>query len=437
MTTALLLVGCGQDAPPYDDLPLRDALRATPEVVASLSLDTRRELALRLDAAGIEQEATSAFDRPETVTIDSLARIADEAREDQGNDALIVGELISQANDFVLHGENVEERALGQTNVGPIYLQGRPGAQTAALEDLALQGRAGKWLRELSGRTKTSKMVRKSGVPFGAWAFEDTLYVNPSWLVAMSALEEGAALPSPGNGSTWAVKEPPKTPLSVDYNPYKLPDSVSECAIQVQDTCKCGTSCTHEVTDPSFPDANAECAWVNQDASHPTALCVLALMSIDDLRQCMEYGAPQCSSVSTGDDALAFVTSTDCMNALDTCLRDGYIPRPSTGSNCNSCNNCDGCSGCSNSSSGGNPGCADDIAKCNNSCASCNNNWADCNNNCSDSGKNCADSKTNADNCGKCSVKPPGQSPLPAPVGNAFWLIAPVAYLMLRGRRRS
>jgi hypothetical protein len=432
---ALWLVGCGQDAPPYDDLPLRDALRASPEVVASMSLDTRRELALRLDAAGLEGDDAVKLGLPETVTIDTLARVADEAREDEGHDALIVGEIVSQANDFVVRGENIPEDALGRAVVGPIFLRGRPGAQTALLEDAALRGRAGKWLRELSGRTETEKMVRTTGVPFGAWAFDDTLYVNASWLVAMSALEKDV-VPVP----VTMVSAPNKNPQSVDYNPYNLPGTIAECALQVKETCACGTSCTHEVTDTSFPTANDECAWVNQDSSHPLALCVLALLSIDDVRACMQSAGAQCSAmpVTTGDDALAFVQNATCMELLDVCLRDGYIPKQSSGgSSCNdsgssSSGSSDSCSSCNN-----------DCSKCNDSCSQCNDNWSDCNDNCSDCNQNCADSNTNANNCSgghcnKCSIRPASrQSPLPAPFGTTFWLVAPVAYLLLRGRRRS
>lgn len=427
---ALMLVGCGQDAPPYDDLPLRDALRAAPEVVASLSFETRQELARRLDVAGLAEGGATTLELPETVTIDALARVADEAREDEGHDALIVGEVVAQPRDFVLHSEDIEEETLGQMTVGPIFLRGRPGAQTAALEETALQGRAGKWLRELSGRTNAKIMVRTTGVPFGAWAFEDKLYVNASWLVAMSALEAEVVVAGPVNDSTATATAPAKTPLTIDYNPYNLPGTIAECAQQVTQTCKCGTSCTHEVTDSSFANANDECAWVNQDPTHPAALCVLALMSIDDVRACMESGGAQCSAlpVVTGADALLFVQSTDCMSLLDICLRDGYIPKQSTGgSSCNSCDNNSGCSDSNNSCS-----------KCNDDCSSCNDNWSKCNDNCSSCNDNCAKSGGNANSCGKCSVKPASeQSPVPAPVGSAFWIVAPAAYLWLRGRRRS
>ncbi len=424
--TALAVVGCGSDEPPYDELPLRDALRAAPEVVASLSFETRRDLAQRLDAAGFDQDVTAPFALPEEVTVESLAQVADEAREEQGQDALILAEVLETPIDFVLQVEDIDAESLERSAVGPVMLRGRPSAQTQAFEDVALRGRAGKWLRELSGKTKTKYMVRTTGVPFGAWAREDTLYVNASWLVAMSALEkDGAGLAS---GSLM--------PLSINYNPYNLPDSVAQCTQQVMTTCQCGTSCTHEVTDPSFANANEECAWVNQDPSHPIALCVLALMSISDVKACMDNGAFDCpfSSVTTGDDSLQFVQNTSCMDRLDECLRNGYIARD-TGSG-SSCNNSSG----SSSSGSGNScrSCNDDCSSCNDDCSSCNDNWSDCNQNCTDSQNNCSNTGQNSNSCGKCSVKPDGgRSPVPAPWRTTFWLFLPMAYVLLRGRRRS
>lgn len=435
ISTTLVFVGCGSESPPYDELPLRDALRAAPEVVASLSFETRYDLARRLDSAGFERDGATTFTLPEAVTIESLARVADEAREDLDQDALILAEVVETPSDFVLQGGEIDAESLDRVMVGPVLLRGRPSTQTAALEDVALRGRAGKWLRELSGRTDATHMVRATGLPFGAWAHDDTLYVNASWLVAMSALEKDGAVTGPVSASIEeTIQTPPKTPLSIDYNPYNLPDSLAQCAQQVLDTCQCGTSCTHEVTDPSFANANDECAWVNQNPSHPAALCVLALMSIDDVRACMESGGSSCSAlpVTSGNDALIFVQNQDCMDFLDTCLRDGYIPRSSGSSSCN-----DG-----NSSSGGSnnscKSCNDDCSDCNDNCSDCNNNWSDCNDNCSNSNSNCGNSGSNVGGCGKCSVKPAsGRSPVPAPWGTTLWLLAPAAYVLLRSRRRS
>lgn len=431
MTTTLWLVGCGQEAPPYNDLPLRDALRAAPEVVASLSYDTRRDLAQRLDAAALQSEGTTNLERPEVVTLDTLARLADETREEQGDDALIVGEIVLQPNDVVVRSAAIDDVALGRVTVGPLFLRGNPGAQTMALEDAALQGRAGTWLRELSGRTKTDKMVRTTGLPMGAWAFDDTLYVNASWLVAMSALEQNLAA-APGNDMATTAPAPKKTPLTVDFNPYKLPETIAECAAQVEQTCKCGTSCTHDVTDPAFSNANEECAWVNMDVSHPAALCILALMSVDDIRACMWSAGGQCPviSLTSRDDAVVFAQNATCMDLLDTCLRDGYIPRPSSSGSSNGCDGCSGCNPSLCSSNGNGSSCSDDCSKCNDDCSKCNDNVSECN-------QNCSDANQNAKTCGRCSVKPVESTPFPAPFRSAFWLVAPVAYVLSRGRRRS
>ena len=47
----VVLGGCGEGPPPLDELPLRDALRADPEVVAALTDGARATLAARLEAA--------------------------------------------------------------------------------------------------------------------------------------------------------------------------------------------------------------------------------------------------------------------------------------------------------------------------------------------------------------------------------------------------
>src|SRR3712207_5742047 len=51
-TAVLLALGaCGAESPPYDDLPLRDALSAAPEVLAALPEEALHDLAVRLEEA--------------------------------------------------------------------------------------------------------------------------------------------------------------------------------------------------------------------------------------------------------------------------------------------------------------------------------------------------------------------------------------------------
>lgn len=413
---AFVLPGCGQDAPPYGDLPLRDALRASPDVIAGLSYDTRRDLALRLDNAALEQETESTLTVAENASIDALADVADEAREDLEIDALVIGEVLPEAQNVRLRSEDIDAPTLERSVVGPIFLQGARSPSTQALEDVALRGRAGKWLRALSGRTGAIRMVRTTGLPMGAWTYKDTLYVNASWLVAMSALEEN--ITPPAKDFTASGDMPGKTPLTVDYNPYRLPSTVVECAAQVTNACQCAPDdCLAEPTDPTFANSNEECAWVNADATHATALCVLALMAVNDVRACMEAGAFGCFPMppTTHDDAVSFVQNSSCALLIDQCLREGYISDGTTETVCDRCNDCSGCNGCSDTN-GGN--------SCGNDCSQCN--------------QNCSDSQQNANSCGKCSVKPtPARSPLPTPLSTSFWILAPLAYVWLRGRRRS
>src|SRR5207344_31238 len=57
-----VLVGCGDDQPPLDELPLRDALRADPGVIAALAPPARSRLAARLEAARAGDEASDELD---------------------------------------------------------------------------------------------------------------------------------------------------------------------------------------------------------------------------------------------------------------------------------------------------------------------------------------------------------------------------------------
>ncbi|MDI1448258.1 hypothetical protein [Polyangium sp. 6x1] len=437
---ALLSTGCGEEVPPYDALPLRDALRAAPEVMASLPKETRREVASRLEEAGIAPvEERLVLPPRDITTIDTLASAADEEREEQGKDALVLGTIERQGTEFLVEAREAKEA--GDTNEEPPKMRGRPGSTTAALEEAALAGRAGRWVRDLAKRSEAKEIVRTTGLPMGAWAFDDTLYVNASWLVALAALEEEGAPLAPAPAVVPMPGLPESKPLSVDFNPYKLPDSVEECSLQVQTTCACATSgsCGHDVTDPTFADANAECAWVNQGASNAAALCVLALMNIDGVRACVESGGSICAAlpVTSREKALEFVASESCMSLLQQCLSDGSLSgEPSGGSSSSSCGGCSGssCDGCNN-----------DCSKCNDSCSKCNQNCEDCNQNCKDCNqnyqdcKNCNSSGASAAYMGgaRCSVaRRTGRSPLPSPVGTAFWLSLPVAYLYLLSRRR-
>src|SRR5690606_22554124 len=114
------------------------------------------------------------------------------------------------------------------------------GAATAALEKAALEGHAGRELRALAREHHAREIVRTTGLPMGVWLWQETLYVNASWLVALSALEGEKAAPMVPIAPPVGTSEMPRpAPLSVDYNPYHLPDNLAECVTQVQGTCTC------------------------------------------------------------------------------------------------------------------------------------------------------------------------------------------------------
>src|SRR5262249_55671220 len=62
-----LIGGCGSESPPYAELPLRDALSAAPEVLASLPQESLHDLAVRLEEAqttSADQSAPASSDIP-------------------------------------------------------------------------------------------------------------------------------------------------------------------------------------------------------------------------------------------------------------------------------------------------------------------------------------------------------------------------------------
>lgn len=427
-----LLSGCGEEAPPYDVLPLRDTLQANPEVIAALPLDTRREIARRFQEAGLDGVEATEVELPRDLGLDSIAFTVDETRDALDRDALILGEVETKENTILVHLQNVDESQLGGfAPMDSLVWRGLPEAPTASVEETALRGRAGQLLEELSKRSGSSQWVRITHLPLGAWAKDEKLYVNASWLVAMAALEDGVVQGNAGPQFVFYGEQPGKTPLTVDFNPYNLPESLLQCWDQVETTCQCGTSCDHEVTDPTFANAVEECAWVNSDPANGAILCVLALLSNGDIRECVASGLTcPVTRVSSREDAIRFLSHDTCVNFLDICLQDGFIPRPvndsgnSGGSTSGNCGGCDTDCG----------GCGTTCSQCNEDCAECNQNWEDCNQNCEDCNQNYEDTK----NCSKCSMEPRVIRPSNAgPLSTTFWLTAPMVYVLVRSRRRA
>jgi hypothetical protein len=429
-----LLAGCGEEAPPYAALPLRDTLQATPEVIAALPLETRREIARRFEESrqkDIEATSATSVASPPDLAIDSIALAIDETRETREQDALVLGEVEMNEDQIVVRLQGIEQTAIiGSALKDSLVWRGAPDAPTAFLEESALRGHAGRMLQQLSPQTENAELIRVTNLPLGAWAKDEKLYVNASWLVAMAALDDGTAMNNPG-GQFVVYGEPPgKSPLTVDFNPYNLPDSLLQCWEQVETTCQCATTCAHQVTDPTFANAVEECAWVNANSANPAILCVLALLSSEDIRLCVASGRScPVNRVDSREDAVRFLANDACVSFLDACLQDGYIPTPSNSSG-GSGSTSSGCGGCDNDCGGF----GDTCSQCNEDCAECNQNWEDCNQNCKDCNQNYEDSK----NCSKCSVKSPTlRQSNSGPSSSAFWLTAPMVYVLYRGRRRA
>lgn len=426
-----LLSGCGEAAPPYDVLPLRDTLQATPEVIAALPLETRREIARRFQEENPGEVDVTEVPSPRDLGLDSIALTIDETRDALDQDALILGDVETNEEKIIVHLQDIEESTLGAiAPMEPLVWRGLPDAPTASVEEAALRGRAGQWLQEMSKRSGSSEWVRITHLPLGVWTKNEKLYVNASWLVAMASLDEGAVPSNAGPQIVFYGEPPGKSPLTVDFNPYNLPDSLLQCWDQVDTTCQCGTTCDHEVTDPTFANAVEECAWVNADPANGAILCVLALLSNAGIRECVASGLTcPVTRVSSREDALQFLSHDTCVKFLDICLQDGYIPRPvndsgnSGGSTPGNCGGCDTDCG----------GCGSTCSQCNEDCAECNQNWNDCNQNCKDCNQNYEDTK----NCSKCSVQPRVVRPSNAsPLSTACWLTAPMIYVLYRSRRR-
>lgn len=442
------LAACSAETPPYDDLPLRDALSAAPEVLAALPEHVLHDTAARLEEAHRAGGEEAAIAGVEIASVAALVRGADAAREDRGEDAIVLGAIEPSTEGFTLRSL-AAEGASGAALGSPV-LKGQPASPaTAHLEEAALGGRAGEIVAQIARRAEARELVRVTALPVGVVAQDHTVYVNASWLVALSALPppDAPALPGPPSGAVALPDFPRAEPRSVRVNPYHLPSSVAACAAEVRDQCTCAPAgrCEHDRTDPGFASAQAECEWVNGDALNAKALCVLALMSIDALKECvMSAGSGACAAlpIAGRDGALAFAADAGCMTALDNCLqygrptprRSGSAGTPGVPSSPSSPSSDEGCS-CE--------ACNEDVDECNENCSDCNENCRDCNDNCRDCKQNCrsSDSSGNSGSSTSCRLSAGrrrdsrgGRPDAPLP-GAALWLLAPAAYMMLRIRR--
>jgi len=332
-------------------------------------------------------------------------------------DALVLGRLEPGEGQLVVRG--LAAPADGDARDRPTELQGEPATSTAAMEHAALASEAGGVLTALGRRFGTSRLVRVTAWPTGALVAGDTVYVNASWLVALSpaaTLAPAAPVVPPP-----PVAAPPARPLALDYNPYHLPASLTECASSVLDACACIGSggCPDEeaISRSDFGSASEECGWVGGDEKNAMALCALALVHISVVGRCIDHSSVDCP-VGTLDEALATMDLPECVAALNQCIDSG---EPTSGS----------------SSSGGDTKSNDVCQQCVDDC------FDDCSRGCSKSMgcDSCKGSSKSEDSEGRrasptstaCRASPgPALPPFVPPL---LWLMAPLAYLLIAVRR--
>jgi hypothetical protein len=176
----VLLVGCDQGPPPFDELPLRDALHATPEVVASLPDSARVQLAARFDSARAKDDTTDELVTSEGATPAAMVASLDRVRQGRKGEPLVAGVLNS--------GAAWPIRELAYLPHAPVLppIEGTLAATTATMETRSLQGEAGAAVRALFAASGAHHLYRVVGWPVGAVAIDDTVYVNASWLVSLA-----------------------------------------------------------------------------------------------------------------------------------------------------------------------------------------------------------------------------------------------------------
>lgn len=343
---ALLLAtaaACSEDAPPFDELALRDALQASPSAVASLPPDARRSLASRLRDARQEQAATAAeaaLPEPGEVgeildpgAVEAVILELDRSREDEGHDALVSAalEIAPQNARLLAPPARVLAQAAEVVASPPAVLEGAdPSSTTSKAEARALAGEAGVIVADLAEQSGAERFVRVSGWPVGAVAAGQTVYVNATWLVAMAEGDEAGAP---------ALEAPPFITQEAPGNPYNPPVSLAACVKEVSLSCEacaqsnaCGESLLSDM------DAKAACTFLREDPARFEQVCVLAVLDIQSIAECVSQRSTNCSVLSTANTSsslagtTSFLIDENCTSMLNSCLQQANFGRSSGGS---------------------------------------------------------------------------------------------------------
>jgi hypothetical protein len=179
--------GCGGEAPPFDELPLRDSLLADSRALAALPREARARLAARFEEE--RTSPTSPFDVQGTTGAETATRAIDDARERQGLDALVAYSIAGSR--AVAYTDVVAE---GERPARSVVVEGEVPRDTEAMELRALEGRAGHIVEALRESSHASHVVRVNGWPTGVAVIGDTVYVNGAWLTALAPDLGGAVV---------------------------------------------------------------------------------------------------------------------------------------------------------------------------------------------------------------------------------------------------
>ena len=414
-----LSAGCGAESPPLSELSLRDALSADPVWVAALPASEGQRLAQRME----EARAVTDVDRLPSLAgsgLGGVVQAVDAARATVGKDAAMLASLRRSSDGVVMSTLLLADSELS-TAVLPPLLGSQATDSTYSREVTALRGTAGRLLSALLRRTGATTLMRVTQWPVAVVEEGGSLYVNAAWLVAMSTLEPAGESPAAQNSPAWQRRVGQRLQVSAyGFNPYNLPASLDACQELIAQTCECASSssCSHSPIDVTFTSSQEECVWVQVDPEkNGAALCLLAFANIQSLQSCIQDSGA-CGPITTRAEAVAQVTNTGCVSAMDACLQDalsaGKDPISQAADSCGEqLGRAIGAS-CQRS--------------CENSCNSCQQN-------------SCQNTSCKGGSCGgkACTVAGPGGT-LPlghpySPLWLLLWLFSPIAYVLFRIRR--
>jgi hypothetical protein len=343
----MLNAACSDSAPPLEELSMRDALGADPSVVHALPPAAQEALADKFQSALDTQISNDEADAAGAITPAQEVRAIDDARLSKELDALLAADVTVSSGKLVAHARGSALHDAAKSPPPPLpQIEGDEPTLTKDDETRALSGNAGDIVRRILAQTHARRVMRVTGWPMAAVAIDDVVYVNASWLVAMSAREPknatpNAALSAGAQGGVSFI-----TPQSLRGNPYHLYETLNQCIGDVQarcQTCVNGGTCDDSATLTDFNDGKSECNYLLAGGTRAVysggplvytrvqELCAMSLLDVCTVSDCvtkesctLPVGLSVSASVSLTSGMLVsadvFVTDDHCVKALDLCL---------------------------------------------------------------------------------------------------------------------